>query len=189
VTQGFRGADAGQFPHQQAGTVSLTVPVKRDRAMGKRTHGVHLVALLGVVLIGCGGRGTTPVRGVITLEGTPIAGATVLFMPDGQDEGRPASGFTSSDGTFRLMTYKPDDGALPGTYRVLIQKTEAAKDPGAAQQSALERAKARIEEKSLQKRRKPTLPEAYARFNTTPLRCRVPVTGAVTFNLDKVDQH
>jgi hypothetical protein len=126
---------------------------------------------------------------VVTLEGTPVAGATVLFMPDSQDEGRPASGFTSSDGTFRLMTHKPGDGALPGKYRVLIQKTEAAKDRGAAEQSALERAKAKIEEKSLKKGRKPTLPEAYAKFDTTPLRCSVPVTGAVTFNLHKGGQN
>ena len=163
--------------------------MKRDRAMGMRTRGVHLVALLGVVLIGCGGRGTTPVRGVVTLEGTPVAGATVLFMPDGQGGGRPASGFTSSDGTFRLTTYKPDDGALPGEYRVLIQKTEAPKDPRAAERSALERAKAKIEGKALQQRRKPTLPEAYAKFDTTPLRCSVPVTGAVTFDLHKGGQH
>jgi hypothetical protein len=157
--------------------------------MGMRTRGVHFVALLGVVLIGCGGRGTTPVRGVITLEGTPVAGATVLFMPDGQDGCRPASGFTSSDGTFRLTTYQPNDGALPGKYRVVIQKTEAAKDPGAAERSALERAKAKIEEKSLQQSRKPALPEAYLRFDTTPLRCSVPVTGAVTFDLHKGGQH
>ena len=156
--------------------------------MGMRTRGVHLVALLGVILIGCGGRGTTPVRGVITLEGTPVAGATVLFMPDDPDGGRPASGFTSSDGTFRLTTYKPDDGALPGNYRVLIQKTVAAKDPGAAARSALERAKAKFEEKSLRKHRKLTLPEAYAKFDTTPLRCSVPVTGAVTFDLHKGGQ-
>ena len=154
-----------------------------------RTRGVHLVALLSVVLIGCGGKGTRQVRGVITLEGTPVAGATVLFMPDGQDEGRPASGFTSSDGTFRLTTYKPDDGAPPGKYRVLIQKTEAAKDPGAAERAALERAKDKIEEKSRQKSRKPALPEAYLRFDTTPLRCSVPVTGAVTFNLHKGGQN
>jgi hypothetical protein len=157
--------------------------------MGMRARGVHLVALLGVALIGCGGRGTVPVRGVVTLEGTPIAGATVLFMPDGQDKGRPASGFTSSDGTFRLMTYKQDDGALPGTYRVLIQKTEAPKDPRAAERSAMERARAKIEGKALQKRQKPALPEAYARFETTPLRCSVPVSGAVTFDLNKSGQH
>jgi hypothetical protein len=156
--------------------------------MGMRTRGVRLVALLGVVLIGCGGR-TKPIRGVVTLDGTPVAGATVLFMPDSQDGGRPASGFTSSDGTFQLTTYKQNDGALPGEYRVLIQKTETAKDPRAAQRSAMERAKAKIEEKSLQQRRKPTLPEAYAKFDTTPLRCSVPVTGVVTFNLHKGGQH
>jgi hypothetical protein len=157
--------------------------------MGMRTRGVHLIALLGVGLIGCGGKGTTPVRGVITLEGTPIAGATVLFMPDGQDGCRPASGFTLSDGTFRLTTYKLDDGALAGKYRVLIQKTEAAKDRGAAERSALERAKDKIQEESLQRNRKPTLPEAYAKFDTTPLRCTVPVTGAVTLDLHKGGEH
>ena len=156
--------------------------------MDMRARGVHLVALLSVVLNGCGGR-TRPVRGVITLEGTPVAGATVVFMPEDQDGRRPASGFTSSDGTFRLTTYQPNDGALPGKYRVLIQKTEAAKDPGAAERSALERAKAKIEEKSLQQSRKPALPEAYLRFDTTPLRCSVPVTGAVTFDLHKGGQH
>ncbi len=151
--------------------------------MGRRTRGVHLGALLGVVLTGCGGGGIAPVRGVVTLEGAPVAGATVLFMPDGQGGGRPASGFTASDGTFRLSTYKPDDGAPAGKYRVLIQKTEAAKDRGAAERAALERAKDKIEEKSRQKGRKPALPEAYAKFDTTPLRCSVPVTGTVSFDL------
>jgi hypothetical protein len=158
--------------------------MKRDRAMGMRTRGVPLFALLAVVLAGCG-KETSPVRGVVTLEGTPVAGATVLFMPDGQDEGRPATGFTSSDGTFRLTTFRPDDGAVAGKYRVLVQKTEAAKDRGAAELSALERAKAKREEESAQKKRKPTLPEAYGRFDTTPLRCTVPVTGTVTLDLHK----
>ena len=157
--------------------------------MCMQTRGIYLVALLGVVLTGCGGRGPTAVRGVVTLEGTPLAGATVLFMPDGQDEGRPASGFTSSDGAFRLMTYKQDDGALPGNYRVVIQKTEATKGPGAAEQSAMERAKEKFEDKSPQERRKPTLPEAYATFETTPLRCKVPVSGSVIFNLQKGGQN
>jgi hypothetical protein len=148
-----------------------------------RTHGVYLVALSSVVLIGCNGNGTRQVRGVITLEGTPLAGATVLFMPEGEDGCRPASGFTAPDGTFRLTTYKADDGALPGKYRVVIQKTEAAKDQTAAEQSALARARAKIEQRAQQKRQKPTLPESYARFDTTPLRCSVPVTGAVTFDL------
>jgi hypothetical protein len=125
---------------------------------------------------------------VVTLDGAPVAGATVLFMPEGQG-GRPASGFTSADGEFRLTTYKDDDGALPGTYRVLIQKTDAAKDHAAAESAAMEKAKAKIEDKSQQKRRKPTLPETYAKFDTTPLRCSVPVTGAVPFELHEGGKH
>jgi hypothetical protein len=157
--------------------------------MGMRTRGVHLVALLAVVMTGCGGKGTTPVQGVVTLEGTPVAGATVLFMPDSQDEGRPASGFTLPDGTFRLTTYRTDDGALPGPYRVLVQKTEAAKDRGAAERSVMERAKDKLEGETLQRNRKPSLPPAYAKFDTTPLRCTVPVTGAVTLDLHKGGGH
>jgi hypothetical protein len=153
--------------------------------MGMRTRGVHWLALVGLVLIGCGGNGPSPVRGVVTLEGTPVAGATVLFMPDAEAECRPASAFTSTDGTFRLTTYTENDGALPGKYRVLVQKTEAAKDRGAAEQSALERAKGKREEEASQKHRKPFLPETYAKFDTTPLRCTVPVSGAVTLDLHK----
>jgi hypothetical protein len=153
--------------------------------MGLRARGVPLVTLLTVVLTGCGGRGTTPVQGVVRLEGTPVTGATVLFMPDGQPRGRPASGFTQSDGTFQLTTYRQDDGALPGTYRVVVQKTEAAKDQSSGERSAMERAKAKFEEKSTQRARKPALPDTYAKFETTPLRCTVPVTGTVTLDLHK----
>jgi hypothetical protein len=153
--------------------------------MGIQARGVHLLALLAVVLIGCGGKGPIPVQGVVTLEGTPVAGATVLFMPDGQDGARPASALTLSDGTFRLMTYTANDGALAGKYRVLVQKTEAAKDQGAAERSVLDKAKAKLDAESSQKRQKPALPEAYARFDTTPLRCTVPVTGAVTLDLHR----
>jgi hypothetical protein len=152
--------------------------------MGSRARRLLLVILL-VVLTGCGGKGTIPVKGVVTLEGMPVSDATVVFMPDGPAGGRPASGFTLSDGTFQLTTYQPDDGALPGTYRVLIQKTVAVKEPSAAERLALERARAKYAEKSSPRVKKPTLPGQYANFDTTPLRCSVPVTGPVTLDLHK----
>jgi hypothetical protein len=49
----------------------------------------------------------------------------------------------------------------------------------------MERAKAKVEEKSLHKVEKPALPVAYAKFETTPLRCAVPATGVVTLELHK----
>jgi hypothetical protein len=153
--------------------------------MSLRSCGACVVILAAVIPAGCAGKGVTPVRGVLTLDGKPVAGATVLFMPEGEEGGRPASGFTLPDGTFQLTTFKTDDGALAGTYRVLVQKTEAAKDRYAAEQAALERAKAKYEDRSAQKGRKSALPEVYAKFDTTPLRCTVPVTGQVAFDLHK----
>ena len=151
--------------------------------MRLRIRGVHLVILLALVPAGCGQR-ITAVLGLVTLEGTPVAGATVLFMPD-KGEGRPATGFTSSDGTFHLTTTKPDDGAVPGEYRVVIQKSEGTKDRDKAALSALERAKAHFEDNTAQQAAKPLLPQIYASFETTPLRCTVPATGVVTFDLKK----
>jgi len=151
--------------------------------MGSHVRRLPLVVLLAVALPGCGDKGTTPVKGVVTLEGAPLPEATVLFMPDGPGGGRPASGFTSSDGVFQLTTYQRDDGALPGQYRVLIRKTAAAKDPGAAERSALERAWAKYGDKALPKGKTSTVPGQYANFETTPLRCTVPATGPVTLAL------
>ncbi len=148
--------------------------------MPLRIHGVHLVAVLALVLAGCGRR-AVPVQGVVTLDGEPLAGATVVFMPDGG--GRPANGYTAADGMFQLTTFQPNDGALPGTYRVLVQKTEAQKDQTAAELSALQRAKAKFEGKTLQKSRVSPVPAVYANFETSPLRCTVPVPGVLTVDL------
>src|SRR5262245_46778759 len=77
--------------------------------------------------LGCGGpHQPVPVEGVVTLDGVPVAGAMVNFIREGGDgtEGRMAYGSTDEHGKFRLTTVQPNDGALPGTYRVLVIKTE-----------------------------------------------------------------
>ena len=41
---------------------------------------------LGLALLigaGCGGNSPVPVRGTVTLDGNPVAGAVVLFIPEG----------------------------------------------------------------------------------------------------------
>src|SRR5262249_58322349 len=59
--------------------------------------------------------------GIVTVNGQPLAGATVTFHP--AEEGRrPASGRTDDDGTFELTTFHPGDGALPGTYKITVSK-------------------------------------------------------------------
>src|SRR5216684_4515847 len=95
---------------------------------------------------GCGGSGTVSVKGVVTLDGVPLSKAAVSFVPLG--EGRPAYGQTDANGNFRLTTFRTDDGALPGEYKVIIgEEGEEKQDPKTFTQE--ERAKARKGMKSV----------------------------------------
>jgi hypothetical protein len=79
--------------------------------------------LIVVALVGCGGSDKpklAPVTGVVTLDGQPIEGAAVMFMPTAG--GRPAHGSTDAHGRFELMTFKTGDGALVGEHRVSVTK-------------------------------------------------------------------
>jgi len=66
--------------------------------------------------------GVVPVTGIVRYQNEPVAGATVIFSPEG--ETRAASCITDADGRFQLTTLEAGDGALPGQYRVAIFKTE-----------------------------------------------------------------
>ena len=76
--------------------------------------------LLLSVLVGCGSRGPTlvRVRGTVTLDGKPVEGAAVMFMP--KFEGRPATGTTAADGSFTLSTPPTGAGALVGQHAVTV---------------------------------------------------------------------
>lgn len=63
-----------------------------------------------------------PVSGTVVFDGAPSAGAVVMFAP--QDHQYAASARTAEDGTFRLQTFAPDDGAVPGKYRVVVYKVD-----------------------------------------------------------------
>src|SRR5262249_29630685 len=81
-----------------------------------------LTTLLALAACGCGGRkGPVAVAGVVLLDGKPVAGATVSFLPTGET-GRPATGLTDGQGVFRLTTSDKGDGALPGDYRVVVAR-------------------------------------------------------------------
>jgi hypothetical protein len=81
-----------------------------------RAAGLLLMAL---VAAGCS-RGPTlvPAGGTVKLDGQPLAGATVTFVP--QQAGRPATGTTDEQGTFRLATAQAGQGAAPGPYTVTV---------------------------------------------------------------------
>jgi hypothetical protein len=70
-----------------------------------------------------------PAEGLITLDGKPLADAAVVFQPKGG--GRPASARTDASGRFKVGTYTPKDGALPGEHTVTIVAAESTGPPNA----------------------------------------------------------
>jgi hypothetical protein len=137
--------------------------------------------LLCVIGAGCGGGELVPVQGTVKLDGKPLAGVSVLFLAQGAD-GRNATGFTDTDGVFRLSTLGREDGAMPGKYKVVIQPPAAASNsrptatPDEAQKTSTE-----VNGKPAQ--RTVSIPVQYSRPDQTVLVQQVPPEGAVFFEL------
>ena len=90
-----------------------------NRRSAKRLAAGSLLGVAIVVAAGCrGGRlPVAPVQGKVLYRGNPLQFGGVMFQPN---VGPPAKGKISSDGTFRLTTYREGDGAVVGTHRVRI---------------------------------------------------------------------
>ncbi len=79
-----------------------------------------------LVSTGCGGApqldGLENYSGVITLDGEPLAGASITLVPT--TVGPRGAGATSDDkGKFVFQTLQAGDGVAPGEYRVKVTKT------------------------------------------------------------------
>src|SRR4051812_39763851 len=76
---------------------------------------------------------TAPVAGLITLDGKPLAGAHVTFMPvpegQGRQSGPESSGDTADNGRYLLKTAFGDAGASMGKNRVMITTRKTELDP------------------------------------------------------------
>jgi hypothetical protein len=59
-----------------------------------------------------------PVMGSVSLDGKPVAKASVMFHPE--NGGRPAWAITDDDGSFALTTFKSGDGTLLGNHVVTV---------------------------------------------------------------------
>jgi hypothetical protein len=90
------------------------------------------VGLLPLVIAasGCGERNDVPhypVSGIVTLDGKPLAGAGVMFLPRGETRGNACVALTDGEGKYSL---KPErgggTGAPEGEFAVTISKM---KDP------------------------------------------------------------
>lgn len=89
------------------------------------------LALWCIASAGCGSAVSTEyVEGVVTLDGSPVADATVMFTPVDAGQGAPATGITDANGVYRLTAVvvgeaRPTAGAgtLPGEYFVGVIKS------------------------------------------------------------------
>jgi hypothetical protein len=130
-------------------------------------------------LAGCGAK-TNAVTGTVTLDGKPLAGAAIQFVPQGA--GRDATGETDKNGHFAMSTFKPGDGVLPGTYKVTIAPPTGEVDK-ATYATAEDAMNAGSKSAAKNAKKASSFPEKYTRPDLTPLTQEVPATGKVTFEL------
>jgi len=70
-----------------------------------------------------------PVTGEVNLEGTPLEGATVEYIPSGATRGQGGSGLTDYKGLFEISSPYGEPGLTEGDYKVVVNKIELP--PGA----------------------------------------------------------
>lgn len=89
-----------------------------------------LLSMSVCLVLGCSGKAMLPVEGTITLDGKPLDGAAISFVP--AEGGRPCSGQTDAQGHFTLASYVAGDGVPPGEYKVTVVKLDARRQAEAA---------------------------------------------------------
>lgn len=138
----------------------------------------HFVVVgVGVLLLGltagCGGKqysGPTlvPVSGTVTLDGKPLANATVSFVPVGTTPGRTCYGATGPDGRYELVADAEHKGAPAGDFAVLCNKwvlADGSDYPRDSQVSPLEAGGREL------------LPPWYSQEGLSELKATVPAGG------------
>jgi hypothetical protein len=144
-----------------------------------------VVVFAAVLPMGCGGDDKwaaerpqrVPTGGTVLYNDQPVEGATVLFLPQGHNHA--ATGRTDSSGRFRLQTFDPGDGAVPGEYKVTIRKSEVSSAGGDQQDDDFEHLE-EPEERSL-------LPERYAGAETSGFTASVAEGGDNDFSFELTD--
>lgn len=126
-------------------------------------------AFLLLNLIGCNFSGLSPVAGVVTLDGQPLANASIQFIPQGM--GRDATAGTNAQGEFVMSTQEPRDGVAAGTYKVVITPPSSAGPPPKFASASEAMAATAGQQQTLVN---PSFPAKYTRQETTPLTQVVP---------------
>lgn len=135
-----------------------------------------LLFLCAVACAGCGGPAAVkldvvPAKGVVTLDGQPLANADVTAIPLGDTEGAGGTARTNAQGEFSITHFRGEPGLPKGEYRVTVSlrklpdgSVPPVNDPTPP-----------IESPAVE-----TLPPAYSQIDTTTLRWNLAADGAPT---------
>ena len=81
---------------------------------------------LALGVLGCSNAETSktlvPTGGTVTLDGQPLAGASLTFMPVEGTVGQGGTGSTDDAGKYEMIHFRAGKGAEPGKYKVVISK-------------------------------------------------------------------
>ncbi|MCA8982466.1 MAG: hypothetical protein KDA76_01790 [Planctomycetaceae bacterium] len=88
---------------------------------------LHLFSLLLVGILGCAGdpgeqRQLIQVSGIVSLDGSPVEGVTVWFVPRTGTPGNGGTGTTDATGKYTLQEANGQTGVMPGQYDVMFSK-------------------------------------------------------------------
>jgi hypothetical protein len=136
------------------------------------THARSLAAVaLVLAAVGCGATdGLNRVRatGKLTARGKPVAGAMIVFIPDGSTRGPGCWARTAGDGSFTLTDARGfAGGVVPGDYKVTVTRFVGPDEAPLP-------ANASREEES---RGRQSMPAKVTRPDSSPLTCTIPPRG------------
>src|SRR5688500_8421986 len=117
--------------------------MRSDQANGRgQLSGAAAIAYLALLAAGCNSSGVNPVEGQVNWkDGSPakeLAGSLIFFNL--AEKETTAQGMIKPDGSFKVSTNKPDDGALVGEHIVTIIEV-GRQSVGGAESGALAPAK------------------------------------------------
>jgi hypothetical protein len=132
---------------------------------------VALVAALVGIFSGCTGDAArtdlVPVTGTVTMDGQPLAGANLTFLPMSAEGGQGGTATTDSAGKYEAAHFRDGKGLAPGEYKVVVNKLvmQDGSPIPAGTQSAAELAT------------KEAIPPQYSDYNTPTLKASVAAGG------------
>jgi hypothetical protein len=145
-----------------------------------------LACLVIIAVVGCGSSNERmrvyKVSGTVNFEGEPMqGGGAITFVPTGTQQGKAPGGEIDDSGNYTLNTYVEGDGAVPGSYRVVIAQVTAEEPEATPDGTPPPVAQKALPEKFF-------IPTIYADFSKSPLKATVEDNeNAIDFNLKRAE--